>query len=249
MAKNNLRKLSAQEVYDNIDDYGVLSLGSATSGIPKDTQFIAKILEPVDIQFVEQLNGNVCKFSVELKDKDIEPIQFKVRVSESAVNRMLEKYPNEEYVGKRAFFSKASWKTRLVHHVNIIMKDSEFQGKPELVLKAKPEPAKEVPAEKVDPVTEVVTSPKPTEVVDHSLPEEKQPELPVELNEWAVQFDSIPEQFKDSFCQDGNYPKTFVDWVTDATACGTDYFSKLEGEDLRAEATKVYFAMCHRLGL
>jgi hypothetical protein len=98
-------------------------------------------------------------------------------------------------------------------------------------------------------VAEVFKGPANSTVVDHTLPKEKQPELPVELTEWAKQFDHIKEDFKASFCNDGNYPKTFIEWVEDASACGTDYFQQFNEEDLRLIGAKTYFAICHRLGI
>jgi hypothetical protein len=89
-----------------------------------------------------------------------------------------------------------------------------------------------------------------TPVVDHTLPEEKKPEMPVELMEWAKQFDSIKDAFKESFCQDGNYPETFVRWMLDKESCGTDYVISHKTPELqRMVATRIYYALCHRLGL
>lgn len=248
---NNARKLTPQEVYDNIDDYSVLSLGNATQGIPKDTQFIAKIVEPIEKQFVEALDNTVYKVPVKYDEGLEEPLYFKVKVSEGAVKRVEERH-GEDYVGKRAFFTKSSWKGRLVHHVNVILNEGNGpKEKPPLKLK---ETKDEQPADGdlsdiAEPVKEVYKGEEKNTVVDHKLPKEKQPELQPEIEDWAKKFESMKDDFVASFCQDGNYPKTFVDWVKDEKSCGTDYFTQFSEDDVREEGAKAYFAICHRLGI
>jgi hypothetical protein len=227
--KRTARKLTPEEVRTFVDDWAVLKLGNATEGIPKDTQFIAKIVEPIEKIYVEQMEKDTYYFKVKYDDGLEEPVFFKVRVSEAATQRVIEKH-GEDYVGKRAFFTKNSWKGNIVHHVNIITKDQETT-KPEFKIKGE--------SDKETPVVEV----------EAEVPKKQEPELPKELHGWVVRFDTIKEDFKSSFCQDGNYPKTFVEWVQDEESCGTDYFNQFQGEELRAVATKVYYAIRGRLGL
>ena len=244
--KNKLRMLTAQEVYDNIDDYGVLSLGGGANGLPKNTQFIAKILEPVNIEFVEALDKNVCKFVVEYKDNNTEPFQFQVRVSESAVKRMEAKHPDNSYVEKRAFFSKAIWSGKNVHHVNVILKDKSSK-KPELIIKNK-EPETNNSGPELSPaMQEVVQNTESKSSLVAGAPADKTPDFPEELKEWSEKIKGMKDDFYSHFCTDDvlqgrAQPIAFLDWMKDKDACETDYIAEFDG-DKDMKATSIFWAI------
>lgn len=69
-----------------------------------------------------------------------------------------------------------------------------------------------------------------------TLTEQPLKDVPEELTEWATKLLADKEGFIAAFCQDDG--TTFIDWVTNAEYCETDYFVN-QGEDLEEEAKLV----------
>ena len=175
-------KLTTEEVYNYIDDYGVIALGGASSGIKADTNFIATITGApfVKTVFKKDAEGNKTEeehfhhtlFPVEIKTDKVEGgvLPFKVRVGDGAVERFNEKYADmvadESYIGKQAFFKKVTYNGNKVHHISLILNGGERYVKPTLGSNATPAklPVKE------DTEEAVVTEETIEDVVEKALP-------------------------------------------------------------------------------
>lgn len=107
-------KISTHEIGELINNYGTMKL----SAIPANSHFVAKLIEKVQTREITEppkkpgddpVIKHIYSVQVEYSDPEYEPVQFKLQVGEGAAKRMLEKYPDESYVGKNAYFSKTKY--------------------------------------------------------------------------------------------------------------------------------------------
>lgn len=228
------RKLTHEEVFANINEYGQLSLGSSEKGIPINTQFVAEITGEVISVFNEKADKTFYSFPVKYHCKGFTPeyIEFQVTVVENKALKMVQENP--DYVGKQVIFGKGRFNSKTFHSL--------------LVLKQAPNEGFVAPKKMPDlsaPLTK-------EEQKAFATPESRQPELPVELTEW-FENNIVPNKqaFLDNLATDkiGEHPVTFLAWISDPASCGTDYILNLTGPDKEAKALGLYHAMMFKLGV
>ena len=126
-------ELGVDEVRKIINtDYGVkLTL----KDIKTNHHLIMKILEPV-VEDSYEFDGDTkktytikCRYG---KGKGIKPVELQVQVGENAINRLREKYPEDSYVDKYAFFTKTKYGDGYPQFINVIPHYEAPQSKEEL---------------------------------------------------------------------------------------------------------------------
>lgn len=111
--KQQTTKISTAQIGELINEYGTLKI----SDLPPNSHFIAKIIAPIQVKEIteepkpgqEPIVRKVYGVTVEYTDPDYEPVQFKIQAGEGAVLRMQEKFPNDSYVDKNAYFSRTKY--------------------------------------------------------------------------------------------------------------------------------------------
>lgn len=120
MTENNFEKttdLPLEKVAELIDDYGLLKL----SKVPVGFHIIAKILKPFETKIINEGTDDefaVNTVEVEYEPKGYEPAQFKMQVGEGPIKRVMEKFPDNKYVGMHAFFKRSKFGGKFPQHIN-----------------------------------------------------------------------------------------------------------------------------------
>jgi hypothetical protein len=134
--KSKTRELSLDEVKGFVDDYLCLKMHS----IPADTHLIAKIRDKGYTRTIpskeEGKEDSVLYFMPVTYEKDGVEADLNIRVSEATYKRFHDKYKDQDFIGKHAFFSKTSFNGKFPQFVNVInnfkervTKDEAFSSK------------------------------------------------------------------------------------------------------------------------
>lgn len=208
------KKLTAEEVFACINEYGQLKLGSATSGIPINSQFVAEITGELIVEKSPTTDDQFYAFPVKYHCKGYEPeyVSFKVYVAESKANKLVNEKP--DYVGKHCLFGKGRFNGKAFHVV--------------AVLENAPEEQFSVP-KKVAEVNKIASEATPTAPVVH-----EEYEIPAELQDWVKDALEQQEQFMKSFPT----VSAFITYVN-GPYCDTTWFA--EQQDTDGHAAKVYY--------
>lgn len=146
------KELPIDDVKDILDTtYGIkLKLNDVKDG----HHIVMKILEPVTSKEYdseqEDEEGNKLKNTVytvkcHYKPKGYDPFDLTIQVGENAVKRLQEKYSDDSYVGKYAFFSRTKYKGGYPQFINPIDNYNEPVDKADLFKKKVTEPVKDKP--------------------------------------------------------------------------------------------------------
>lgn len=130
------KELSVDEVKEIIDDRFGLQI--KLKDVEPNHHIILKILKPIEKGSYD-FGGETkqtYKIFCEYKPKNIEPVNLTVQVGENAAKRLEEKFPEESYVGKYAFFSRTSFEGKFPQFINPmnsytepVSKDGAFKKK------------------------------------------------------------------------------------------------------------------------
>lgn len=144
---NKNKTINIEQLVEYMDDYGTLKLDAlpATPDVGS-VFFVTKITGEV---IIKELTGDYAgkknyKIPVVIESPDYEPLHFNVQVGEKAVLRMMEKNPENSYVGLACSFTKSLFKGNKVQFIHpFVQKEGGFVQKGKLIKKSgasNPEP-------------------------------------------------------------------------------------------------------------
>ena len=110
--------ISIDKLGELIDDYGTMKLSKAPVGV----HLVAKIIEPIKTQIINEGTEEefvVNKVKVQYEPKGYEAVEFIIQVGTGPVKRLIEKHPDDSYVGMLAYFKRTKYQGKYPQHINV----------------------------------------------------------------------------------------------------------------------------------
>jgi len=129
------KELTPEEFRDIVNtDFGVQA---KLQDVKAGSHVIMKILEPLEIDHYEHAGDmkTTYKLKCHYKGKGYEGFDLTVQIGEGAAKRLDEKFPEDSYVNKYAFFSRTSYEGKYPQFVNPMKKYEEPRDKSDLFKK------------------------------------------------------------------------------------------------------------------